>query len=224
MIISGVTVRWGLSPRLIVMPLAAITVDLADLQDTLQDIEDDSQGMPFDKLRSMSGGQELDATTSVGFTMQLNNAQLIWQTNHTVLESGTITTIDTDGLTLIDSTALFVTAGIIAGDMVVNSVDGSHATVLSVVSETQLIVDGLTGGTDDQFDSGDSYSVFDWQLRTLTGGNLVAVDSGATRISPVLNSFGNSFDRTSSSSATVATANIPTAQQNADAVWTYTGP
>lgn len=202
-LIAGVTIRWGLSPRIIVIPIAEIEVSLTDLQDTLQDLEDDSQGMPFPKLRSMTGGQELDATTNVGFTMQLQNAQLIWQTNNTVLDSGTITTPDAAGLALIDSTALFITNGVVPGDMLLNITDNSHATVLSIVSETQLQVDGLTGGTDNQFDSADSYAVHDWQLRKLVGGNLVAINSAGASISPVINSFGNSFDRTSSSSATL---------------------
>lgn len=202
-IITGVTVRWGLSPRIIVIPIAETEVSMTDLQDTLQDLEDDSQGMPFPKLRSMTGGQELDATTNVGFTMQLQNAQLLWQTNNTVLDSGTVTTPDVSGLVLVDSTALFVTNGVVPGDMVLNITDNSHGTVLSVVSETELQIDGLTGGTDDQFASADSYSVYDWALRKIVGGNLVAIDGAGSSISPVLNSFGNSFDRTSSSSATL---------------------
>ena len=202
-VLAGVTVQWGLSPRIIVIPVAETDVSLTDLQDTLQDLEDDSQGMPFPKLRSMTGGQELDASTNVGFTMQLQNAQLIWQTNNTVLDSGTVTTPDTNGLILIDSTALFITNGVQPGDMLLNITDNSQATILSVVSETQLQIDGLIGGTDNQFDNVDTYSVFDWQLRRLIGGNLVAVNDSGTSISPVINSFGNSFDRTSSSSATI---------------------
>ena len=202
-VLAGVTVQWGLSPRIIVIPVAETDVSLTDLQDTLQDLEDDSQGMPFPKLRSMTGGQELDASTNVGFTMQLQNAQLIWQTNNTVLDSGTVTTPDTNGLILIDSTALFITNGVQPGDMLLNITDNSQATILSVVSETQLQIDGLIGGTDNQFDNVDTYSVFDWQLRRLIGGNLVAVNDSGISISPVINSFGNSFDRTSSSSATI---------------------
>lgn len=202
-IIAGVTVRWRLSPRQIVIPTAETEVTLEDLQDTLQDLEDDVDGMVFPHLREMAGGEDLGGGTTVGFTMELQNSQLMWDTNVTVPESGTVTTPDTSGVTLTDSTALFVTNGVVPGDMVVNSTDGSHATVTDVVSETEVTTDGLQGGTDDQFASADGYQLFSWILRNVTGGNLVATDTGGSPIEPVLPSFGNYLVRTSSSSATL---------------------
>lgn len=202
-IIPGVTVEWTLSPRIIRIPTSETSVTVEDLQDTLLDLEWDEIGMAFNHLREFSGGEDLGGGTSVGFTMELQNAILGWNTNVVELETGTVTTPDTTGRTLTDSTATFSTNGVVPGDMVHNSTDGSHATVLDVVSETELYVDGLTGGTDDQFDSADAYTVFDWVLRNITGGNLVAVDDVASSIDPIWPSFGNTVTKTSSSSATI---------------------
>ena len=72
---------------------------------------------------------------------------------------GTVTTPDAGGVTLTDSAATFVTDGVAVGDTVTNDTDGSTATVTSVTSETVLVCDGLSGGTDDQWDSSDDYTV-----------------------------------------------------------------
>lgn len=90
-----------------------------------------------------------------------NNPAGIQHTTVTILESGTITTPDGTGTTLIDSTATFVTNGVAANDSVTNITDGSHALVVSVDSETQLTTTALTGGTGNDYGSSDSYSVGD---------------------------------------------------------------
>lgn len=59
-------------------------------------------------------------------------------------ESGTVTIADPNGDVLTDSTALFVTNGVVVGDLVVNTTRGEYGTVSSVDSETQLTL--LTGG------------------------------------------------------------------------------
>lgn len=65
-IISGVTVDWSLSPRIMTIPIPIIKVNIEDLQDTLLDIEDGVEGMAFPHLRDTSGGQDLGGGVSVG--------------------------------------------------------------------------------------------------------------------------------------------------------------
>lgn len=79
----------------------------------------------------------------------------------TIVESGTITTADGPGTTLIDSAATFITNGVAADDSVTNITDGSTARVVSIDSETQLTTTALTGGTGNDYGSSDSYSVGD---------------------------------------------------------------
>ena len=79
----------------------------------------------------------------------------------TILESGTITTADAPGTTLIDSAATFITNGVAADDSVTNITDGSTARVVSIDSETQLTTTALTGGSGNDYGSSDSYSVGD---------------------------------------------------------------
>ena len=114
----------------------------------------------------------------------------MFQTAAAELESGTVTTPDTAGVTLTDSTALFVTNGVSRGDVVENVTDGSHSTVLSVTSETELVTLALKGGTDNQYGSGDTYHVIDFVSCSVTGGDLFAVDSAGSPIAPILYTFG----------------------------------
>jgi hypothetical protein len=59
---------------------------------------------------------------------------------------------------LTDSSADFVTAGVVAGDTVWNVTDGSFGTVVSLTATT-LTVDALAGGDGDDFQDGDEYYV-----------------------------------------------------------------
>lgn len=203
-IIAGTIVDWTVSPRIITIPDPVAEVTLVDLQDTLQDLEDDEAGMVYNKLRAMSGGEDLGGGTTVGFTMQLANAQLAFETRINILEAGTVTTPDTVGKFLTDATALFVTNLVARGDLVQNLTDGSYGTVVEVLSETALRVAGLVGGVDNQFDSADVYNIFDVVSCNIGGGNLVAVDSVGTSIESVFTTFGTQVIRTSASSATTA--------------------
>lgn len=72
--------------------------------------------------------------------------------------TGTVTTADATGVTLTDSAASFLTTAAIS-DIVFNETDGSTGIVSSVDSNTQLTCSALTGGTDNQFDTPDAYSV-----------------------------------------------------------------
>jgi len=74
--------------------------------------------------------------------------------------SGTATTPDAAGTTLIDAAADFNGTDNVAVDyMVSNDTDGSTAFVLSVDSKTQLTLGGLAGGTENDWDAGDRYRI-----------------------------------------------------------------
>lgn len=86
------------------------------------------------------------------------------------IAGSTITGASADGLTLTDSTAAFITSGVEPGMMVRNVTDGSYGFVASVNSETELSLEpinttsgfegnGLTGGTENDFDASDDYRI-----------------------------------------------------------------
>ena len=60
---------------------------------------------------------------------------------------------------LIDSTATFQAFGVTAGDVIRNVTDGSAGTVASIQSEIQVTTSALTGGVDQTWETGDTYSV-----------------------------------------------------------------
>jgi hypothetical protein len=77
---------------------------------------------------------------------------------------GTITGTHTganNSSTLIDSTRNFGFAGVLPGDRVSNLTDGSRSIASSVsqTSPTTLILRPITGGTDNDFDTSDAYSI-----------------------------------------------------------------
>jgi len=75
---------------------------------------------------------------------------------------GSTATGATSATVLVDSTATFTTSpAVLPGMMVRNVTDGSIATVKTVDSATQLTMDsiGLTGGTDNTFQSADDYRI-----------------------------------------------------------------
>jgi len=200
--IIGTTIQRHLSPRIVTFPVAETEVTVADVQDTLQDIEDDELSIPWPKLRVTTGDQDLGGGVSVGLTMQLQNAQLAFAPRTINKEEGTVTTANAVGTTLIDSTALFITKGVNPGATVVNFTDQSVSTVISVDSEIQLTMYSLSDGTDNQWDSADVYKIWNEDQVEVTGGNTVAVDTGGNTISAVFPTFGTQVLKTSSSSAT----------------------
>jgi hypothetical protein len=201
-IVSGVTVNFTTSPRIITIPDPLTEITVEDLQDTLLDIEDDDEGMLYDHLRNTSGGEDLGGGTSVGFTMELQDAQVAFEPRTTITSSGTATTANAAGTTLIDSAATFQADGVLPGATVHNDTDGSVATIISVDSEIQLTMYPLLEGTDNDWDSSDAYRVWNEIQCEVSGGNLVAVDSVGATLSPIFPTFGTQVLKTSSSSAT----------------------
>ena len=146
-IISGTTVQWGESPRIIVIPDTVTDVTIEDLQDTCQDLEDDEIGVVFPKLRSTAGGEDLGGGITVGWTMTLNNAQIQFEGRTTATETGAVSTSDSTGTLLNAAGGAFVTNGVSRGDTVFNNATGAMATILSVTDNQNLISQVLSGGS-----------------------------------------------------------------------------
>ncbi len=189
--------------RLITVAAPSTEITIQDLHDTLVNIEDEIDFLQWPKLISSAGKEVLDATTKVGITATLQACKLAFEARNTADQIGTVTTVDTSGVTLKDSAATFLANGIHAGSAVVNFTDKSVGTVYRVNSETELeLVQQLVGGADNQFDLADDYRVFNIDVCRVSGGNLVAVDSAGDPETPFQATFGVAFDRTTSASAT----------------------
>jgi hypothetical protein len=209
---SDITVDWNQSPRLILIAAPSTTLTIQDLHDTLRVLEERPfEGLAYPPIIETAGKESLGSGVNVGLTAKLLNAKVAFAARKTATENGTITTPDTNGKTLTDSAATFVTNGIVSGAGVINITDQSKATVLKVVSQTQLITDGLGGGSDNQFGTNDIYHVQNSVSCEVSGGNLVAVTSdGITSMEPIMATMGTMVIRTSSSSATLNGNNLAT--------------
>ena len=213
---ADITVRWGLSPRIITVDSPSVTVSIQDLHDTLKsntlpagEADDSMDNMDDTSIIDSAGKEDLGGGLEVGITATLQNAQLAFEKVVNKLETGTITTGDATGTLLIDSTATFITNLVQRGDTIVNHDDNSSvATVLAIVSENELIVDGLVGGSINQFTFGDAYDVFELRACTVTGGNLVAVDDVGDPLNTILPTFGTHVTLSASTSATLVDGDI----------------
>ena len=212
-VVEGVYVDWSKSPRIVWVPEPLTTISIQDLYDTCRDIEDEPGALQYESLISAGGKEDLGGGSQVGVTATMLNAVVAFEARQTEASQGTVTTSDPDGRTLIDSAATFIADGVVAGSFIVNETDGSACTVLTVVSETELVTDVLDGGTDNQFTFGDGYEVFNTTQCEISGGNLVAVDGLGSPINPVLPTFGVQVIRSLSSSATITNLTIIEATQ-----------
>lgn len=200
---TDVTVNFTPSPRVIRIGAPSTEITVQDLHDTLRTIEARVENLDESRLIASAGKEDLGGEVRVGITSTLQDAQLEFEPRFTILSAGSVTTADVDGETLIDSAATFVTDGVVRGDIVQNVTDGSFGSVLSVDSETQITHTILEGGTENDWDLSDSYSIYDLVQCDISGGNLVAIDNNGVAITPILPSFGTHVVRTSSSSATL---------------------
>lgn len=207
-IITGTTVNWRLSPRLITIPAPTTEITVTDLHETLLDLEWGVEGMLWPHLRNTSGGEALGGGVTVGVTSELQNAQIAFEARTTPLESGTATSATSPSLGVIvleDTGATFQTNNVSRGDLIINVTDGSQCTVIALdgtTPETKLTATALIGGTDNDFDISDAYDIYDVVQCRVTGGNLVAVDDVAAELSPIFPTFGTQVLTTASSSAT----------------------
>ncbi len=202
---TDISVYWTYNPRLIIIAAPSTEITIQDLHDTLRVLEQQSwQGLAHPPIIETAGKEPLGAGVTVGLTAKLLNAKLAFQARKTSISSGTITTASVTGTNLIDSTATFITDQVNVGAWVVNLDDGSRASVLRVISETQIETDILGDGTTNQFAVGNKYEINNITQCDVNGGNLVAVTSdGETPMSPILPTAGTQIVRTSSSSATL---------------------
>lgn len=188
------------SPRLIVVAAPSAEITIQDLHDTLVSFQDTTEGGQYPRLILSAGKENLGGGVQVGITSTLQDAELAFEARTGVLQSGSATS--SDPIILTDTTATFLTNLVGRGDLVINESDSSQATVISVASETQLTTTPLTGGTSNDFQSGDVYSIYDVVQCNITGGNLVAVDNVGAELDPVFPTFGTQIVRAASSSAT----------------------
>jgi LmbE family N-acetylglucosaminyl deacetylase len=104
-----------------------------------------------------------DVITAAGITYNRPNTTIAYMTHgdsHTEAPVGTATKAD-PGVALTDAGAGFVSQKVTAGMTVNNTTDGSSGVILSVDSETKLTLQGtgLAGGTENDWDVGDAYSI-----------------------------------------------------------------
>jgi len=174
------------------------------LVNEMRDWEDEPWNMTYPKLITASGKQALGGGVTVGITAQLENAKLMFESRTTSQSSGTATSNDTTGTTLIDTSATFQTDGITLGATIINFTDKSVSTVLSIDSQIQITHEALTDGTLNTWVIGDEYKIWNEVQCEASGGNIVAVDSNGVTMSPIIPSAFTQIIKTSSSSATLS--------------------
>ena len=216
---NDISIRYDLSPRLAEVEPGSNEISVQDSHDTLTGIQDSVEGSEFPDLVDTAGGETLGGGVFVGLTTTLEDVQYAPAAT-SPRTSGTVTTGDATGITLIDSGATFITSSVVRGDWVINFSDQSVSEILSVDSETQLTTRGLRDGTGNTFDVSDAYKVWEVDQFKLDGGNFVAVDSLDAPIEPLFTSFGRFLIKTSASSATqLEEAAIQFASYAESSVW-----
>lgn len=200
------------SPRLTVVRAPRLELSAQDLVDTLRKIEDSFQAMSYNRLLDASGKEGLGGGVSVGITYKLRDTQIQFEDRTDPARIGTITTDSSAPISgrvmLIDTGATFVTAGVNRGSLVINFTDRSICSVVSVVSETELLTKIPANGTDNSFDIGDVYHVIKVDTVVLSGGNSTAVDDSEVSISSVVPSIGTYVVLEKSTSASVINADV----------------
>lgn len=220
---GDIAVNWTLSPRLVKVDAPSTEAVMQDVHDTLVVAEMSQNGMDEPQIISSEGKGDLGGGVTVGITSQLKNGQITFAARTASVSAGTVTTQSTTGKKLIDSVATFQTDGVTRGALIVNFADKSVATVISVDSETQITCEALDDGTDDQFDVGDAYKIWNVVQCDLSGGNITAVDDGGSPISPISPTAFTQIVRTSSSSATLRELAAVQYASYQNAVWLDTG-
>lgn len=204
---TDITINWQRSPRLIKLLAPSVEVSIQDLVDTLRVLEytpiPGYDVFSYDYIIDAAGKEDLGGGVKVGLTAEFKNAQLAPEARTTSAESGTATSADSTGQTLIDTAATFQSNGVEAGSVIINFTDGSVATVLDVVGENELYHEPLADGIDNQWEIGDNYKVWNIEIVEISGGNLVAVDENDSGINALLPRFGVSYIATRASSATL---------------------
>ena len=147
-IISGVTVNWKLSPRIITIPSPIVEVTLEDLNDTLQDIEDSEEGICYPKLRDASGKQDLGGTPPVyvGLTIALFNSRIKFADRSSWIvcnvSGGNLVAVDQNGITIFPIEPASYVNAIIAQSSSATIISGDAVTIADeVISRGVLLED-----------------------------------------------------------------------------------
>ena len=220
-IISGVTIDYTLSPRIILVPVPdenGVTVSIADLQDTLQDLEDnEDSGIVYPRLRDCSGGVALGGGRFTGYTMTLNNAQVMFAGQTSPEATGAASADDAAGKILTDATAHFL-SGIDRGAKVFNWTSRAMSVVTEVISDTQLRHRPLSGGDRATWLTTDEYRIYATAKCVLTGGNLTAADEYGADLDPVMKS-SNVYVQMESATSAALVGMEAVGEEVAGAVW-----
>lgn len=105
-IITGVTVDFATSPRIITIPIPITLVTLQDLHDTLRDIEDEPNVIQYLHLIDSAGKENLGGGLAVGITSTLQNAKVAFAarpgptTIQCILRGGNLVAVDSVGADL----------------------------------------------------------------------------------------------------------------------------
>lgn len=207
-IISGVTVDFKSSPRIITIPIPIVQISIQDLHDTLIDIEDNINNLIFPKLIDSSGKENLGGGVFVGVSSTLQNARLAFAARDIPATSGSTPQADITGQTLVDSNANFINDQILPGALIFNFTDRSVAEVLSINSATSITHTKLSNGINNDWSLNDNYNIYNIIQCNVTGGNLVAVDVNGVDLDPIFPTAFTQVVKTSSSSATIAALEI----------------
>jgi hypothetical protein len=200
---SDISVDWSVTPRIITVGSPSTDLSVQDLIDTCRELEQEMPNLVYPHLINASGKEPLGSGVSVGVTAELRNAVVAFEPRLVSSVSGTASSADPDGEILEDAGATFISSSIVAGDSITNIADGSVSSIKEVISETQVRVFGLQDGSDNQWEVGDTYKIWNKIQCEVNGGNLVAVDYSGTPISAFLPTKNTYVVRTSSSSATL---------------------
>ncbi len=204
---SDIFVRWTLTPRIIEIEAPSVELTLQDLVDTVRVLEEQFVGMSYPHLLNAGGKESLGGGVFVGITAELQDAQILFETDPTIAEAGTATTTSAApirrSITLTDSAATFITNGVLRGYQVINTTDNNVSEVLDVISETELLVGVPVLGSTNTFTSGDSYIVATTIVTVVRGGNLVAVDDVAAPLDAAISAAVNFMTVEKASGSTI---------------------
>lgn len=210
---SDISVDWGDSPRLIEVANPSTILVLQDLHDTLrsEDLgagEADLDNLDDDYIIDSAGKEDLGGGVQVGITCTIQDGQIAFESRLTPAVTGTITATDSDGLLLVDSFAKLITSGIKRGAVVINFDDQSVTEILKVIDESTAITRVLRAGTTNQFILGDAYKIWNITQCEVSGGNATALDNVGQPLNPIFPTAFTQIIRTSSSSATINSADL----------------
>ena len=207
---ADITVDWGIfdrtSPRIIEVESPSTVAKVQDIIDTLRsntlpagEADDSLENMDDDFILNTDGKIPVQPGLQIGAIATIQNAKFRFEARggpDTVLciitegdlvafleDFGSHTGGDSNTV-LIDSAASYITFGIEEKDedkfTIQNLTDGSEAELVTIDSGTQITTDGLTGGSDNLFQSGDVIRVFGFSSSPITASAFTTVSYPAS--------------------------------------------